>query len=175
MSLHHPLLVVLLCWGLAVHSQTIPDGFIHQVTLCHADLGAPTSVLMSANKDYLILSYQKNPTKIMVYETNNWNLVNKFEVPGKLSLKKARLDCQQPNKLYVDYGLNHPKFYCFNLLANYPKRVLLKQSPDFSCGYTFQVIDRLRKQSFPIGDDYLLLVNHPKREIQVFAKNLRRT
>ncbi|BDS13432.1 hypothetical protein [Aureispira anguillae] len=158
-------------------AQKIPDNFRLDKIIQANDLpiGNPNAVLMTNDLKHLIISYEHKPTYLRVYETQNWEQVNQIEVPGVLYLGQSYIDCDNNELLYGDYGATKPKFYLLNILSDYREKVKPKDLPLQNCGHSFVGKTKLREQQFRIKDQFIIVLNHPKRTIEIFVKKVKRT
>lgn len=152
--------------------QTIPDGFVLKKVIQARDLvvGSPSSILFNESLSHMVISYDAKPTFLAVYETEKWERVNMIEIKEHLYLGQSYMDCENNELLYGDYGNNNPQFYTINILSDYASKTPKKDVPTQKCGYAFQGETKLREQIFNVKDTFYVVVNFPKKTVQVFGK-----
>ena len=172
-----PLLVFVLIAN-SLLSQRAPEGYTLKKIIQAKDLmvGAPENILFNEKLGHAIISYYDGKKSYLaVYETENWERVNQIEVSNKIYLGQSHFDCDNEELLYGDYGSSKPKYYTFNILSDYKEKTKNKDLPSDECGYVFKGSPKLREQTFRVKEKFILILNHPKKMIQVFAKKVKRT
>lgn len=161
----------------SLFAQKIPEDFVLKKIIQAKELmvGSPSSILFNESLSHMMISYDAKPTFLAVFETENFEKVNQIEVEGYLYLGQSFTDCDNNELLYGDYGKNNPQFYTINMLSDYIDKTKSKDVPTSKCGHAFQGLTKLREQTFYVEDKFIVVVNFPKKTVQVFVKKTKKT
>jgi len=171
------ILCFFICFSISLKGQEIPEDFRLQKIIQAKDLTTanPTGLLVTGDLKHVVISYESKPTHLHIYETKDWKRINAIEVPNYLYLSRSKTNCEMPYLLYGNYGRSNSKFYSINIISGDRAKVKTKEVPEQICGYSFARKKDAHRQQFQVKNDFIFVIDFPKRTISVYSKKVTRT
>jgi len=102
----------------------------------------PSALIISSNEKYLAVCFAYMPSKILIYEINNWDNIKELVVPGYVFAESSYFDPNDEQTLYLSTTLAQKKFKKINLRTGESSKVKCEITP-FRCDYKKAVATRL--------------------------------